>query len=163
MKYRLKIDYRPTVVEVNNKIKKDVIIEVTGCHEVGDIIYCHCKSELNGAEFVISLDCLKFCAEEYYEPQKRKTCPTCKHQKECMERAKKLGIFLLGDFCARYEKATTENIYLSEKDKKEVCWKCRRFNDKSMNICQNYEEGVKCRIWFDDNGNRIDGVGRDCL
>ena len=63
----------------------------------------------------------------------------------------------------KQEKATTENIYLSEKDKKEVCWKCRRFNNKSMNICQNYEEGVKCRIWFDDNGNRIDGVGRDCL
>ena len=58
----------------------------------------------------------------------------------------------------KYEKVTTENIYLSEKDKKEVCWKCRR-----LNICKSYEEGVKCKIWFDDNGNRIDGVGRDCL
>lgn len=47
--------------------------------------------------------------------------------------------------------------YLTLKDQKEVCSKCEYFfHDKlSLQLCQNLELGHKCRIHFDDDGNRI--------
>lgn len=46
--------------------------------------------------------------------------------------------------------------YLTLKDQKEVCHKCEYFfHDKlSLQLCQNLELGHKCRIHFDEDGNR---------
>lgn len=49
--------------------------------------------------------------------------------------------------------------YLTEKDIKEVChtcYRCVNATDKSDHeVCQNLMERHKCRIYFDDDGNRI--------
>lgn len=49
--------------------------------------------------------------------------------------------------------------YLTLKDQKEVCEKCEYFfNDKlSLKLCENLEAKKKCRIHFDNDGNRIKG------
>ena len=108
MKYKFKIQYTCGCFPTENKtIEKDEVVEVVRFREAGSDKFVSCLNE-EGYFFVISLDVLKFCAEEYYEPQKRKTCPTCKHKEKCEELTKDWGIFLLGDTCARYEESTKE-------------------------------------------------------
>lgn len=81
-------------------IRKGEVVDVVGYSEpVGEVVCFYMK----GIQVNIPLQSFLLITEEYYEPQKRKTCPTCKHQKECMARTKESCIFLLGDFCARYE------------------------------------------------------------
>ena len=103
MKYKLKIDYIPKDEEVTvlePLIRKGEVLDVVGYSEPIQSVVCYYKK---GIQVNIPLQVFLLIAEEYYEPQKRKTCPTCKHRQECMERTKELNILLLGDFCARYE------------------------------------------------------------
>jgi len=46
--------------------------------------------------------------------------------------------------------------YITTKDEKEICEKCDRFFSDRLThtICQNLESRHKCRIYFDDEGNR---------
>lgn len=101
MKYKLKVALSFPAHEGKNLIPKEKVFEVFMVKEVRDKVIVYCKTEDENWEMY--LETLQFFAEEYYEPQKRKTCPTCKHQIECMERTKESNILLLGDFCARYE------------------------------------------------------------
>lgn len=47
--------------------------------------------------------------------------------------------------------------YLTFKDQKEVCEKCEYFfhNKLSLQLCENLRANKKCRIHFDEDGNRI--------
>lgn len=105
MKYRFKIDYIPKDEMVqqllkDKMIRKGEVVDVVGYSEpVGEVVCFYMK----GIQVNIPLQSFLLITEEYYEPQKRKTCPTCKHQKECMARTKESCIFLLGDFCAMWE------------------------------------------------------------
>lgn len=102
MKYKFFLSYTYNVYKGTETIEEGEIVEIIRFRESAGEKFVDCLRS-NEKHFRISLEALKFCAEEYYEPQKRKTCPTCKHQKECMARTKESCIFLLGDFCARYE------------------------------------------------------------
>lgn len=102
MKYRLKVTLAFPAYMCKEPILKGEVFEVFMVKEVRDKILVYCKTEKENWDMY--LETLQLFAEEYYEPQERKTCPTCKHQKECMARTKESCIFLLGDFCARYEK-----------------------------------------------------------
>ena len=101
MKYKLKVALGFPAHESKNLIPKGKVFEVFMVKEVRNKVIVYCKTEDENWEMY--LETLQFFAEEYYEPQERKTCPTCKHQKECIKRATEAGIILLGDFCARYE------------------------------------------------------------
>lgn len=87
MKYKLKIDLGFPAYEGKKIIPKGKVFEVFMVKEVRDKVIVYCKTEDENWEMY--LETLKFFAEEYYEPQKRRLCPTCKHQKKCMEMANK--------------------------------------------------------------------------
>lgn len=101
MKYRLRVDLSFHAHEGKKLIPKGKVFEVFMVKEVKDKIIVYCKTE--DENWKMYLETLQLFAEEYYEPQKRKTCPTCKHQAECMARIKEAGIMSLGDFCAMWE------------------------------------------------------------
>lgn len=110
MKYKLKIDYIPREKSTQDFLKdgilrKGEVIEVVGYSEpVGEVVCFYMK----GIQINIPLQTFLLVTEEYVEPQKRKTCPTCKHKEKCEELTKEWGIFLLGDTCMRYEESTEE-------------------------------------------------------
>jgi len=101
MKYKLRVDLSFPTYKETEIILKGTIFEVFMVKEVGDKIICYCKTE--NENWQMYLDTLNFFAEEYVEPQKRKTCSTCKFRLQCYERANKTGLFFIGDTCMRYE------------------------------------------------------------
>ena len=102
MKYKMKVDLSFPAHENKETILKGEVFEVFMIKEFRDKVIVYCITEKQ--YWKMYLETLQLFAEEYYEPQERKTCPTCKHRQECMIRVKEAGILFLGDFCARYEK-----------------------------------------------------------
>lgn len=62
------------------------------------------------------------------------------------------------NFCTELLKYP-DNLFLSKDDKLNVCSKCKiltRYNSLGKKVlCQNYVEGFKCRVKFNEKGERI--------
>lgn len=108
MKYKFFLSYTYNVYKGTETIEEGEIVEIIRFRESVGEKFVDCLRS-NEKYFRISLEALKFCAEEYHETTKPKFCVRCKNFIKCREYAEKNFVFLgLGDFCARFEEGNIE-------------------------------------------------------
>ena len=102
MKYKFFLSYTYNVYKGTETIEEGEIVEIIRFRESVGEKFVDCLRS-NEKYFRISLEALKFCAEEYHEPKETSNCRDCLHYEKCRQYLGENNILFWGDTCYKFE------------------------------------------------------------